>query len=117
VLFDHGQIVRNSAEEGSKCRDLRITQPLDSAKLPFAAKVYYFIGDSDVTTPAWQGAYHFEHHAGPAVRVVTKGGGHNSLNLNQGACAANVMGSIAAGGADLQAVLAACPMPVQVDSH
>lgn len=117
VVMVAGRLVRNSAEEGTKCAGLRVETPYDSAKLPFAAKLYDFIGDVDPATPAWQGAYHFEHHTGgPAVRVVSQNGGHNSLRLNQGACSPAVFASIAAGGADLAAVLATCPLPVLVDT-
>jgi pimeloyl-ACP methyl ester carboxylesterase len=116
TVFDHGKLVRNRAQEGAKCGSLEVSTPYDSANLQFAAKTYFFIGDSDVATPAiWQGAYHFEHHQGHAVRVVTIGGGHNSLRYNQGACAQNVMGSIAGGGADLAEVVKGCPNHVQID--
>jgi len=115
VVFAGGELVRNSAEEGTKCRELHVTTPYDSAQLQFTAPVFLFVGDSDVATPAWQGAYHFDHHAGPAVRVVTKNGGHNSLEFNQVDCAPAVMASIAAGGADLEAVAAGCPMQTTID--
>lgn len=116
VVFSGGELVRNSAEEGSKCRELHVTNPYDSARLQFTQPLYLFVGDSDVATPAWQGAYHFDHHDGPAVRVLTHNGGHNSLELNQVACAPAVMASIAAGGADLSAVAAGCPMQTVIDA-
>jgi pimeloyl-ACP methyl ester carboxylesterase len=115
VVFSHGKLVRNSADEGTKCAGLRVETPYDSAALQFAAKAYYFIGEGDVATPAWQGTYHFEHHNGPAASIITKGGGHNPLRLNQSECTVKVMASIAAGGADLGQVLGTCPLPVQVD--
>jgi len=114
VVFRRGKLVRNSAEEGTKCNGLRVTAPYDSAKLQFGAKVYYFVGDSDVATPPWQGAYHYDNHRGPAVKVTIKAGGHNPLRLDQGSCAPQVMASIATGGADLSTVLTSCPQPVQV---
>jgi len=115
VVFEHGKLVRNSAEEGTKCGDLHVTTPFDSAAQQFAAQTYYFIGDSDVATPAWQGAYHFDHHQGPAVRITTVNGGHNSLQFNQSACAPQLLTSIAGGGGDLATVLASCPMATHVD--
>jgi pimeloyl-ACP methyl ester carboxylesterase len=78
VMFERGHLVRNSAEEGSKCGELHTTTPYDAAKLQFNAPVYYFIGDSDVATPPWQGAYHFDTHQGHAVRIITKSGGQPS---------------------------------------
>jgi len=116
VVFQAGQLVRNSAQEGTKCGELHVTTPYDSASLQFSMKLYEFIGDSDTATPPWQGAYHFEHHTSAAVRVTTKYGGHNSLELNQAACAPQLMASIAAGGADLATVAAACPMQTVIDS-
>lgn len=116
VVFRDGKLVRNREEEGSKCKGLRVAAPFDSAKLAYSAKTYYFLGDADPATPAWQGDYHYEHRRGPAVRVTTKGGGHNPLRLNQEACATQVMGSIASGGSDLPAILETCPMKVQVDT-
>jgi hypothetical protein len=115
VVFDRGRLVRNTAEEGTKCRELRVTAPFDSADLQFDARVTYFIGDSDVNTPAWQGAYHFDEHEGPATRVVTITGGHNSLQFNQGACAQDLMTAVAARGANLEQVATTCPLPVQID--
>jgi hypothetical protein len=115
VVFQAGHLVRNSAEEGTKCRELHITNPYDSATLQFTTQLYLFIGDSDTATPAWQGAYHYDHHAGPVVRVTTKNGGHNSLELNQMACAPQLMASIAAGAADLATVAGNCPMPTVID--
>jgi len=103
------------AEEGTKCRELHVTNPYDSAALQFTRPLYLFIGDSDVATPAWQGAYHFEHHAATATRIVTRGGGHNSLEFNQVACAPALLASIAAGGGDLDAVAAGCPMQTTID--
>lgn len=114
VVFAGGKLVRNMAEDGTKCGALHLTAPFDSARYPSSAKVYYFVGADDVATPAWQGQYHFEHHDGHAVLVVTKGAGHNSLQYNQQACASKVMTSVAAGGADLESVLGACPLPVTV---
>jgi pimeloyl-ACP methyl ester carboxylesterase len=116
VVFSAGKLARNKAEDGTKCGDLHLTTPFDSAADPFAAKVYYFIGSDDVATPAWQGTYHYEHHHGPAVKIVTQGGGHNSLQYNQKACAISLMASIAAGGADLQTALGTCPLPTAVES-
>jgi pimeloyl-ACP methyl ester carboxylesterase len=116
VVFSHGQLVRNSAEEGTKCRELHTTTPFDSAALQFSANTYYFLGDTDVATPLWQGTYHYDHHQGHATKVVTKGGGHNSLRLNQQSCTVKVMASVANDGQDLPAALATCPMPVQVDT-
>ena len=115
VVFQAGRLVRNRSQEGTKCGDLHVTQPYDSAKLPFASPLYLFIGDSDVATPAWQGAYHFEHHTGSAARVITINGGHNSLELNQLDCAPQLMASIARGGADLPTVAATCPMQTTID--
>jgi pimeloyl-ACP methyl ester carboxylesterase len=116
VTFVRGRLVRNFAEEGSKCGGLKVTSPYDSAQLPYMAKTFYFIGDSDVATPAIsQGAYHFEHHQGHAIRVITVDGGHNSLRFNQGACAPSVMEGIDAGVADLAKILKGCPNAVQVD--
>lgn len=115
-VFVRGRLVRNFTEEGSKCKGLKVTSPYDSAILQYAAKTFYFIGDSDVATPAVsQGAYHFEHHQGHAVRVITVDGGHNSLRFNQGACSVAIMRSIDAGAADLATVLKSCPSAVHVD--
>jgi pimeloyl-ACP methyl ester carboxylesterase len=115
VVFQAGHLVRNKAEEGTKCAELHVTNPFDSAKLQFSAKTYYFLGENDVATPPWQGAYHYEHHQGSAMKVVTSKGGHNSLRFNQDGCASNVMQSIANGGADLETVLSTCPLPVTVE--
>jgi pimeloyl-ACP methyl ester carboxylesterase len=115
IVFQAGHLVRNRAEEGTKCAGLHVTNPYDSAKLQFAAKTYYFLGENDVATPPWQGVYHYEHHEGSAVKVMTSKGGHNSLRFNQDGCASNVMQSIANGAADLDAVLATCPLPVTVE--
>ena len=115
VVFRAGHLVRNTAEEGTKCKELHVTNPFDSAKLPFSAKVYYFLGENDVATPPWQGNYNYEHHVGSAVKVTTSKGGHNSLRFNQQECTPKVMASIAAGGSDLEAVLATCPLPVSVE--
>lgn len=116
TIFSHGKLVRNTADEGTKCKGLHLTTPFDSAKFQFAAKTYYFIGEADVATPAWQGTYHFENHHGPAVKIVTKEGGHNSLRLDQGACAVKLMASIADDGKGLDAALATCPAGAQVES-
>jgi pimeloyl-ACP methyl ester carboxylesterase len=115
VVFQAGHLVRNRAEEGTKCRDLHVTSPYDSAALQFVTQLYLFVGDSDTATPPWQGAYHYDNHAGPVVRVTTKNGGHNSLEFNQADCAASLMASIAAGGADLATAAAGCPMPTTID--
>jgi hypothetical protein len=115
VVFSQGQLVRNVAENGTKCAGLHVTTPYDSAQLQFAAKLYDFIGSNDPATEPWQGDYHFEHHQGRATRVITSGGGHESLQLNQAPCAPAVLASIAAGGADLQQVLLSCPHPVHAD--
>ncbi|WP_177233556.1 alpha/beta fold hydrolase [Stigmatella erecta] len=116
VVFSMGRLVRNSAEEGTLCRELSVTTPFDSAAWQFAAPVYYFIGEDDVSTPAWQGNYAYSNHQGKATRIITATGGHNSLRLNQMSCAPQVMASIAAGAADLIPVLATCPLQAQVDS-
>lgn len=115
VVFQAGQLVRNATQEGTKCGELHVTTPYDSAALQFATKLYLFIGDSDTATPAWQGAYHFDHHTGSTVRVTTKNGGHNSLELNQADCAPRLMASIAGGAADLATVAATCPMQTTID--
>ena len=117
MVFVDGALVRNVAEEGTKCAGLHVTTPYDSAELAYQAKTYYFLGDTDPATPLWQGAYHFDHHAGPAVRIITTNGGHNSLAVNQASCASAVLASIAAGGDDIDSVLAHCPLPVTVDRH
>lgn len=116
IVFKAGHLVRNKAEEGTKCKELHVTNAFDSAKLQFSAKTYYFLGENDVATPPWQGTYNYEHHNGSAVKVITAKGGHNSLRYNQEACTPKVMASIANGGADLEAVLATCPLPVSVES-
>ena len=115
VVFQAGHLVRNSAQEGTKCRELHVTNPYDSATLQFTTQLYLFVGDSDTATPSWQGAYHYDHHDGPVVRVTTKNGGHNSLEINQADCAANLMASIAGGGADLATIASSCPMPTTID--
>jgi hypothetical protein len=115
VVFSAGALVRNSAQEGTKCRDLHVTTPYDSAALQFETQLYLFVGDSDTATPQWQGAYHYDHHTGHATRVTTRNGGHNSLELNQIDCAPQLMASIAAGAADLQTVAAGCPMQTTID--
>ncbi|MDC0710012.1 hypothetical protein POL68_16170 [Stigmatella sp. ncwal1] len=61
-----------------------------------------------------RGSYDCDNHSGKAAQFVTLTGGHNSLRLNQQACAPRVMTRIASGAADLATVLAACPLPVQV---
>jgi pimeloyl-ACP methyl ester carboxylesterase len=114
VVFSKGNLVRNSAEEGTKCAGLKVETPYDSAKLQFKTPVYYFIGQDDVATPAFQGEYHFAKHEGPATKIVSTGAGHNSLELNQEPCARAVMTSIGGGGTDLDAVLATCPLRVEV---
>jgi pimeloyl-ACP methyl ester carboxylesterase len=116
VIFRNGRLVRNMAEDGTKCRGLRLKDPFDSAKYQFSAKTFYFIGEDDVATPAWQGAYHFEKHQGGAVRIVTLKAGHNPLEFDQATCAPQLLKSIAAGATDLQTVLATCPREVRVDS-
>ncbi len=116
VVFSGGALVRNAPEEGTLCRELSVTTPFDSADHPFSAPVYYFLGADDVLTPPWQGSYAYDNHRGKATRLTTAGGGHNSLRLNQGACAPQVMTSIAGGGADLASVAATCPYPVQLVS-
>jgi pimeloyl-ACP methyl ester carboxylesterase len=83
VIFRQGRLVRNSTEEGTLCMGLKVTTPFDAAKLQFMAKVYDFVGEYDVATPAWQGAYHFMSHQGSAVRVLVKAGGHNPLTFNE----------------------------------
>ncbi len=115
VRFDAGDLVRNSREEGTKCRELHVTTPYDSANLQFSTPLYLFIGDSDTATPASQGAYHFQHHTGAATRLLTKNGGHNSLELDQLECAPALMASIAAGGSGLDAAAAACPKQITID--
>jgi len=117
VVFSQGKLVRNIREDGTKCNGLRLTTPFDSAKHQFNTKVYYFLGTDDVATPFWQGVYHYDHHNGPAVKIATKGGGHNPLQYNQEPCAKDLMASIALrGGADLRQVLDACPLPSTVDT-
>lgn len=113
VVFDRGALVRNRKDEGTKCRELHVDDAYDSARLPFSMPLFLFIGDSDTATPAWQGAYHFEHHQGRATSIVTKNGGHNSLELNQVACAPALMAAIADGGS-LDAAAASCPMPTTI---
>lgn len=115
VVFFAGHLVRNKPEEGTKCRELHVTDPYDSAKLQFNTKVYYFIGDQDVATPPWQGNYHFQNHEGSAVSLITTKGGHNSLEFNQARCAPTLMQSIADGGSDLEAAIATCPLPISVE--
>jgi len=113
-LFVHGQLVRNVAEVGTKCGDLHVTEPYDSAAYQFAAPAYYFVGQRDIATPPSQGAYAFEHHTGPAVRVISQEAGHLSLQLDQSSCASDVLTSIASGGDDLPLVLATCPLAVDI---
>jgi pimeloyl-ACP methyl ester carboxylesterase len=115
VILTHGHLVRNVVEEGTKCRELKLVDPFDSAKNQFKAKAYYFIGESDVATPAWQGIYHFKMHQGAAVKVVTKNGGHNSLRIDLGACAVQLMTSINTDGAGFDEALAGCPGAVEVE--
>jgi pimeloyl-ACP methyl ester carboxylesterase len=118
VVFERGDLVRNKAEEGTKCKDLHVTTPYDAAELPFSMPLFLFVGDSDAATPAWQGAYHFEHHAGgPVTRILTRNGGHNSLELNQIDCAATLMASIATGGADLAQAATGCPMQTTIEKR
>jgi hypothetical protein len=114
-VFVAGKLVRDVADEGTKCRPFQVTTPFDSAAYAFAPKVFYFIGDTDVAAPKWQGDYAFDNHRGHAVRVVAKGGGHLSLQLDQQPCASAVLESIAKGGPDLRDVLSTCPTPVNVD--
>lgn len=116
VVFSKGKLVRNFAEDGTKCNGLHLTTPFDSAQHQFSANVYYFIGEDDVATPEWQGTYHFENHRGHATRIITRTGGHNSLQYNQKTCATNLLKSIGGGGSDLEQVLGTCPLPVQVTS-
>ncbi|MGE0867134.1 MAG: alpha/beta hydrolase [Kofleriaceae bacterium] len=116
VVFEAGQLVRNASEEGTKCKGLTVTTPYDAATLQFTPKTYYFLGDSDVATPIWQGNYHFDNHLGSATKIVTQNGGHNPLEYNQIDCAPKLMASIAAGGADLETLLAECPMPATLET-
>jgi hypothetical protein len=74
-VFSHGLLVPDTSGE-TYCGPLHLTNPFDSSQLQFSVKAYYFIGDTDVATPPDQGVYHFEHHQGRAVRVVTLRGGH-----------------------------------------
>ncbi len=46
--------------------------------------------------------------------MTTRNGGHNSLELNQADCAPQLMASIAGGG-DLEAAAAGCPMQTTID--
>jgi pimeloyl-ACP methyl ester carboxylesterase len=118
VVFTRGKLVPNLAEAGTKCGDAHLVTPFDSAKLPFAAKLYDFIGSVDVATPTWQGAYHFEHHqGGPAVRIVSQGAGHNSLEHDQVQCAPQLMASIWAGGTDIRTVAQTCPLATAIDTR
>jgi hypothetical protein len=117
-VFTAGQLVRNSEGEGTKCGDIHVTSPYDSAGFQFATRAYYFVGAVDVATPPWQAAYHLEHHHGPAVQVTTQEGGHLSLQLDQQLCASDVLDSIASGGDDLSLVLAAtCPLPIEITTQ
>jgi pimeloyl-ACP methyl ester carboxylesterase len=116
-IFASGQLVRNAAQEGTKCGDIHVTAPYDSAGFQFATPAYYFVGEVDVATPPWQGAYHYDNHHGPAVRVTTQEGGHLSLQLDQQLCASDVLGSIAGGGDDLPVVLQTCPLPVEITTE
>jgi hypothetical protein len=116
VVFKNGKLIRNSSEEGTMCLDLKLNNPFDSAKFQFNSKVYYFIGEDDVATPKWQGEYHFQNHRGSAVKIVTLGGGHNSLTADQEGCAPDVMNSIADGGSNLAQILSSCPKQVQLES-
>jgi hypothetical protein len=77
--------------------------------------LYLFIGDSDTATPAWQGNYHHDHHAGPVTRVTTYNGGHNSLELNQAECAPALMAAIAAGGSGLSTAADSCPLATTIE--
>jgi pimeloyl-ACP methyl ester carboxylesterase len=115
-IFSKGHLVRNAAEEGTKCGAIHVTTPYDSAKFQFTTPAYYFMGDSDIATPRAQGDYHFEHHTGPATRVVALGGGHLSLQLDQELCATDILTSIGSGGDDLGEVLALCQTPVRIDA-
>ncbi len=108
--------MRNVAEAGTKCGDLHVTTPYDSAAYQFVAPVFYFIGSADVATPPWQGAYHYEHHSNHAVRVISQEAGHVSLELDQALCAPDVLASIAGNAGDLLDVLATCPLAVTVDT-
>lgn len=116
VVFMSGLLVRNSADEGTLCRDLLLTSPFDSAAIGYAAPVYTFVGDDDVAAPAWQASYAFDQHQGRATRLSVRGGGHRALTGDLGACAPALLASIAAGGANLAQVLAACPATVQLDA-
>jgi hypothetical protein len=113
--FSHGELVHDPAHD-TLCTGMQLSDPYDSASMPFSAKAYYFISTDDVSTPPWQGAYHFDHHQGPAFRAVeAAGGGHMSLQVDQMLCASDVLRSIARGGADLRDVLSFCPNPVVID--
>lgn len=116
-VFVAGQLVRNAAQEGTKCGDIHVTSPYDSAGFQFATRAYYFVGQVDAATPPWQAEYHYDHHQGPAVRVTTHEGGHLSLQLDQQLCASDVLVSIAGGGDDLPLVLATCPLDVDVTTQ
>src|SRR6185369_4262394 len=113
--FVHGHLIEEHPGEATMCAPgVELTAPFDSAKLQFSAKLYDFIGEDDVECTLAQGNYHFEHHQGPAVRIVTLKGGHASLQVNQAACASEILESIAQGGDDLETVLSLCPSNVEV---
>jgi hypothetical protein len=113
--FSHGELVDDPAHD-TLCTGIALSEPYDSASLQFSAMTYYFISTDDVSTPPWQGAYHFDHHQGHAFRAVeAAGGGHMSLQFDQMPCASDVLTSIARGGKDLREVLAFCPNPVVID--
>ena len=116
LMFMSGVLVRNSADEGTLCRDLRLTTPFDAAATAYAAPVYYFVGEDDPAAPPWQGAYAFDQHQGRATRVLVRGGAHRALTGDLAPCAPAVIASIGAGGVDLIQALAACPATVQVDA-
>jgi pimeloyl-ACP methyl ester carboxylesterase len=112
IVLMNGQMIL-SANEGTECSGLSIDHPYDVRDFPVQTKTYYFSGDHDPATPTWQANYHFDYNTGAdRVLVRIKGGGHNSLVLNEGAaCAKLVFAAIGENPSGLQSALSSCPLP------
>jgi pimeloyl-ACP methyl ester carboxylesterase len=104
------------APNGLDCTDVALGHPFSAADWPVRAPIYYFSGTFDTNTPPWQARAHFDAQmAAPRQLVHIEGGGHNARILNLADCAGPLWQAMALGSA-LDAALATCQWPTELEA-
>ncbi len=96
VVLDHGKLVKSS-QAGTLCTGLPLSDRFDVKDHLYPFRTYYFLGQNDPATPAWQGKLHFDSlTSAERVELVVAGAGHMVLDA-LGACAPTLVERAAEG--------------------